>query len=544
MSTSRRLTRLARPRAALALGYAAQALRARSPGGEPPRALRLAGNAARRLLLGHAAPVPDALFLKEGYRSREAAEYFVDDASGSDGRVHQPDVYPFAAHLARRYGAQWLVDIGCGRAEKAWAHSDEFKIAGIDIGPNLEFCRHQHPDGLWRDVDLERPGQLPLTDELLRSSVVVCSDVIEHLVDPRPLLAELARVRQHALALVISTPERDLVRGLEDPGPPANPFHVREWNLDELVRLLTAAGLEPAFAGLTVNNDVDLLKRTSVVVVEGTRMPALATPPEEFRVLAVVTAYNERDILLHTARRLLNDGLEVVVIDDSSSDGTGDALRAEFGHAVDVVRPSKPNKGTYDWGLLLEQVESIGRASGADWVVHHDADEVREGPWPGLTLRDSLWNMQRRGFNAVDHTVIDFRPVQGEAELADGDDPEQALRWWEFGRRGGHFCRSRRGATPAKRSASPTRVATRPRSLDDAWLLTSSCSVTTRCAHRSRRDERCSRSGAHVGTKMSAAVAGTATTTASAPLTPSCGQPSSYTCGTATSSAAISWSSG
>jgi SAM-dependent methyltransferase len=382
--------------------------------------------------------VPDSLFLKPGYRSREQANYFVDDAGSSDGRVHQPDVYPFAAHLARGLGVSWLVDVGCGRAEKSWAYCDELKIAGIDTGENISYCRRQFPTGFWSDVDFERPGRLPLSNELLRDSVVVCSDVIEHLVDPRPLLSELARVRESAAMIVVSTPERDLVRGLEDPGPPPNPFHVREWSLPELVSLLTAAGLAPMFAGLTNNNDVDLQKRTSIAVIEGRRTPALELAPPEFRVLAVVTAYNEQDIVPHTIGRLLADGIEVVLVDNWSTDGTQRTVRERFGDRVRVLRCPEHDTGTYDWSRLLEEVERLGRESGADWVVHHDADELRQGPWEGLGLRDSLWNVQLRGFNAVDHTVINFRPVQGE-EPPDGDDPTQSLVWWEFGRRGGHF---------------------------------------------------------------------------------------------------------
>ena len=59
-----------------------------------------------------------------------------------------------------------------------------------------------------------------------------------------------------------------LVRGAGDQGPPANAAHVREWSLDELVALASAAGVPPAFAGLTVNNDRDLEKKTSLLVLE------------------------------------------------------------------------------------------------------------------------------------------------------------------------------------------------------------------------------------------------------------------------------------
>ena len=50
-------------------------------------------------------------------------------------------------------------------------------------------------------------------------------------------------------------------------------------------------------------------------------------------------------------------------------------------------------------------------------------------------LRDALYHVQRCGYDAVDHTVIDFPPV--EAALPPDDDFEAHMRHFEFGRRPG-----------------------------------------------------------------------------------------------------------
>ena len=375
---------------------------------------------------------PDHLFLKAGYRSRSAATFVEDDTTVHDGVVLQPDVYPVAAHLARHHESDWIIDVGCGHAEKVMQYSDEFQVVGIDTGVNIDHCRQAYHAGTWLEADLELPGQLSLTKEQLIGSVVVCSELIERLVDPRPLLNELARLRQFVAAIVISTPDRARSGvGPEGLGPPSNPFHIREWDLSEFGQLLSLSGLKPSFLGFTMTDDSDWQKDTILAIVEGGRTPPLETAPEEFRVLAVVTAYNERDIAPFTIRRLLDDGLEVVVIDNWSTDGTFEAVEAEFSGRTRILRFPDTDTGTFDWATLLNKVDEIGRQSGADWVILHDADEVREGPWPRLNLRDSVWNVQRRGFNAIDHAEIEFRPVDGEASLEEGTDPAQALRWWE-----------------------------------------------------------------------------------------------------------------
>ena len=68
----------------------------------------------------------------------------------------------------------------------------------------------------------------------ITTDVIVCSDVIEHLVDPDELLDYIKAISYKYL--ILSTPDRDLVYKPSDEGcngPPANEAHVREWNYQE-----------------------------------------------------------------------------------------------------------------------------------------------------------------------------------------------------------------------------------------------------------------------------------------------------------------------
>ncbi len=214
---------------------------------------------------------PQTYFLKPGYRSRERPEYFVDDL---EGVVYQPDVYPVAALTARALGASALIDIGCGRARKLVEQAGTLETIGIDFGENLAWCREHYPARQWLECDLDRPHELPVSARQLRRSILVCSDVVEHLVHPEYLLASLRAALEHAPALLLSTPERDLTRGLADSGPPANPCHVREWNLPEFARLLEYHGLAPRRIGLTRSDDQSGALHTILAVVEGRGRPA------------------------------------------------------------------------------------------------------------------------------------------------------------------------------------------------------------------------------------------------------------------------------
>jgi Glycosyl transferase family 2 len=245
------------------------------------------------------------------------------------------------------------------------------------------------------------------------AAVVICAAALDVVADRPALLAGLAGLRERAAALLITAPTG--------------------FDHDGFVALLTDAGLAPAFVGRT-RSTANATKDTWVALVEGAGTPPLSAPPSDFRVLAVVIGHNEWDILPHTLRRLVAEGIEVVYVDNWSTDGSFEAVTATFGDTVRVVRHPATRTAQMSWRDLLEHTEQVGRASGADWVVHHDADEVREGPWADLSLRDALWNVQQRGFTAVNFRVLVFRPTTA-VEPAPGSDPAVNLIWWDHLRR-------------------------------------------------------------------------------------------------------------
>jgi len=209
----------------------------------------------RRLIV----PMPRALetrgpsdyHLKPGYTSRTVAEYVVDVAQDRDGIAGRPDAYARAAEVATRLGATRIIDLGAGAGDRLAALGPRFEIVGIDYGPNVEIARRAFPAATWREHDLDAAGELPLGPEHLRGAVVVCANVIEHLLRPELLLENLRELHPSIEALVISTPDRDLISGTDDFGPPADRSRVREWNIQEFAALLETYGFEHGELGLT-----------------------------------------------------------------------------------------------------------------------------------------------------------------------------------------------------------------------------------------------------------------------------------------------------
>ena len=384
--------------------------------------------------------MPSRFCIKDGYRARGEARYFDDRPYAETEIVHQPDVYTLAAFVAARCGADTIIDVGCGSARKLMALEGVRRI-GIDFGDNLDYCRQAFPSETWIEADLERIDVPLIDDATAARSVVVCADVIEHLVDPGRLLDRLADLSHRARALMLTTPERDRVRGLDHMGPPGNPSHVREWNLQELERLLSGHGLDPTFIGLTVDNTVDLQKNTILAVVDQQVNAARRQPPPvDFRPLALVATYNDADIIEEIAVTLLDDGFDVYMIDNWSDDGTFEmltALRDRYpGLAIERF-PADAPPPYYEWGAILDRKSAIAAAHPGRWIVHQDSDEIRQSPWADITFRHGLAIADKVGCNAVDFTVCDFRPV--DDGFRPGEPLVRTLARFEFGKRPGHF---------------------------------------------------------------------------------------------------------
>ena len=164
---------------------------------------------------GRVHQLPGPYFIKSGYRHRSETSYFLETRRGAV--FYQPDVYQRTAEIARRVGAHRIIDIGCGDGEKLVALHPEFDVMGIDYRENLAQCRNNHDAGTWLEHDIESDDPLPVED--FHGAVVVCADVIEHLVRPERLLAKVRAALSTCSAVVMSTPGAEPQAGRAPRGP-------------------------------------------------------------------------------------------------------------------------------------------------------------------------------------------------------------------------------------------------------------------------------------------------------------------------------------
>jgi 2-polyprenyl-3-methyl-5-hydroxy-6-metoxy-1,4-benzoquinol methylase len=159
-------------------------------------------------------------------------------------QYYQHSVYVKALDLAeKKFGKDFsVVDVGCGSGNKLMtlAYPRTKKVAGADQEYIIGQARIRYPEATWHVNDLENPDTL-IGNGGDSYDLVICADVIEHLLDPDVLLSKIKSIMHDKSILLISTPERDLVRGIKNLATP-HPEHIREWNTSEFKKYLSVSG--------------------------------------------------------------------------------------------------------------------------------------------------------------------------------------------------------------------------------------------------------------------------------------------------------------
>jgi glycosyltransferase involved in cell wall biosynthesis len=338
--------------------------------------------------------------------------------------MRKPDLAPFATYIARHAGSRYVYWLGPDATAFPRLGRD-LVLIGVDR-PDRIATLFARPGGtfLGHDFD-ERP--LVVAHDSLSHAIVVCNDL---------LARESARVN------VLTTLQLAVARGataiVTVPGPGSGRRDALESG--HFASILTAAGLTPTFSGRTATDDVDFAKTTLIAVVEPeSRRPNLyRAPPDSFKVVAVITAFNEADIIDDVIAYLHEQGILVHFIDNWSTDETEAIVAARLDRGVVAIERIPPiDTASFDLEKVLIRMEQLSSVLDADWFVHYDADEIRRSAFRGVDLRSAIYAVDRAGYNAVDFTVLNFRPI--DDSYVPGTSLERHFDHFEFGKTTDHL---------------------------------------------------------------------------------------------------------
>jgi len=336
--------------------------------------------------------------------------------------VRNPDLAPLALHLARHAGSGVAYWFGCDEPEVFERLSREVPVVGVDRPQRLAPLR-QRLGGTLVDCDFEYETFVPGDAAFVEGSVVVCDDPCA-----KP------STRERALRSVSLAVERGAAALIAAP-------LVESQNFSHALR---EAGIEPTFLGRMAADDRTFAKTTCLAIVEPPqrRVALWRTPPADFKVIAIMTAFNEADVIETCLDHLIGQGILVYLMDNYSTDDTVARASRYLGRGLIGFEHSPlQDTKTYDLEKVLMRIEHLATTLDADWFIDYDADEIRRSPFRGVGLREALYAVDRAGYNAVDFTVLNFRPtVDG---FVPGTPLESYFSHFEFGSTAG-FLRQRK----------------------------------------------------------------------------------------------------
>lgn len=127
------------------------------------------------------------------------------------------------------------------------------------------------------------------------------------------------------------------------------------------------------------------------------------------RCVAVIMVRNGVEYAEKCFTRLIENGIEIAVIDQSSDDGTYEICESfrEDG-LFSLKRVEYP--GFCAWEDILKEKYRVIEEIQTDWVIHHDIDEHLENPVSELSLKESILLEDKQGYSAINFNEFVFLP--------------------------------------------------------------------------------------------------------------------------------------
>ena len=178
----------------------------------------------------------------QNYLANQHPDHHIDIGWKDEG---QKEVYLFCKDFMKSNHLNTVVDVGCGSGYKLTTILNEFDTIGIETEPCYSYLTQTYPSKKWlKSGEVEK--SFMSYDWIKNPDVVICSDVIEHIINPDNLVDYLLSL--NSKYYIISTPCRKVlcthpkftnIYKKSWTGPPINTCHVREWTMEEFQQYIS-----------------------------------------------------------------------------------------------------------------------------------------------------------------------------------------------------------------------------------------------------------------------------------------------------------------
>lgn len=137
------------------------------------------------------------------------------------------------------------------------------------------------------------------------------------------------------------------------------------------------------------------------------------------KIVGMIPVYNESDIIESNIEHLVSQGIDLVILDNASTDGSYEICSRYVGKGV--ISLEKLETERYELGLLLERIYRMALAHKPDWVLLSDADTFLESPYCKLTLKGAIESDDHNGHNLIRFNNFEFWPTERDRNSSESD---------------------------------------------------------------------------------------------------------------------------
>jgi glycosyltransferase involved in cell wall biosynthesis len=143
----------------------------------------------------------------------------------------------------------------------------------------------------------------------------------------------------------------------------------------------------------------------------------------------MLQVFNERRFVGGCIEHLHEQGIGVYLIDNESTDETLAIAERYVGRGVVGIETLPRGEEGFALRAQCERQEQLAQTLDADWLIHHDADEIRVSPRRGQTLAQAIEQADADGYNAVNFLEFTFVPTR-ESPDHDHPDFQRTMLWY------------------------------------------------------------------------------------------------------------------
>jgi len=120
----------------------------------------------------------------------------------------------------------------------------------------------------------------------------------------------------------------------------------------------------------------------------------------------MLAVFNNADFIEEVIEHYLSQGLELVILDDGSTDGTYEICK-KYSNRNDVEL-LQVKHDEWEHTTIFKILYDMALLKSPDWVIRPDSDEILESGMNGMPLKDAIIKIDSEGYNIIQFDWFEF----------------------------------------------------------------------------------------------------------------------------------------